>query len=58
MAGIPENYIDLTKKKAFAQLATLMPDGSPHVARLVRVRWQERSDQFRQGASERQEHPA
>ena len=32
MAAIPENYLDLTKKKAFAQLATLMPDGSPHVA--------------------------
>ncbi len=24
--------MDLTEKKAFAQLATLMPDGSPHVA--------------------------
>lgn len=32
MAAIPENYLDLTRKKAFAQLATLMPDGSPHVA--------------------------
>jgi PPOX class probable F420-dependent enzyme len=32
VAEIPENYIDLTNKKAFAQLATLMPDGSPHVA--------------------------
>lgn len=32
MAALPENYIDLTKKMAFAQLATLMPDGSPHVA--------------------------
>jgi PPOX class probable F420-dependent enzyme len=32
MAAIPENYLDLTKKKAFAQFATLMPDGSPHVA--------------------------
>ena len=32
MATIPENYLDLTQKKAFAQLATLMPDGSPHVA--------------------------
>jgi PPOX class probable F420-dependent enzyme len=30
--AIPENYLDLTQKKAFAQLATLMPDGSPHVA--------------------------
>jgi hypothetical protein len=30
--AIPEKYIDLTQKKAFAQLATLMPDGSPHVA--------------------------
>jgi len=32
VAALPENYIDLTQKKAFAQLATLMPDGSPHVA--------------------------
>jgi len=31
-ATIPEKYLDLTQKKAFAQLATLMPDGSPHVA--------------------------
>jgi PPOX class probable F420-dependent enzyme len=33
MAGaIPERYLDLlTSKKAFAQLATLMPDGSPQV---------------------------
>ena len=32
MATIPEKYDDLLKKNAFAQLATLMPDGSPHVA--------------------------
>ena len=32
MPAIPEKYLDLLKKKAFAQLATLMPDGSPHVA--------------------------
>ncbi len=32
MAAIPENYLDLTQKKAFAQFATLMPDGSPHVS--------------------------
>jgi PPOX class probable F420-dependent enzyme len=32
VAAIPEKYIDLTEKKALAQLATLMPDGSPHVA--------------------------
>ena len=32
MAAIPDKYLDLTKKKAFAQLATLMPDGSPHVS--------------------------
>ena len=32
MTAIPEKYLDLTQKKAFAQLATLMPDGSPHVA--------------------------
>ena len=28
---IPEQFLDLFKKKAFAQLATLMPDGSPQV---------------------------
>jgi PPOX class probable F420-dependent enzyme len=32
MATIPENYLDLIQKKAFAQLATLMPDGSPQVS--------------------------
>lgn len=32
MEAIPDKYLDLTKKKAFAQLATLMPDGSPHVS--------------------------
>jgi PPOX class probable F420-dependent enzyme len=32
MTAIPEKYLDLFNKKAFAQLATLMPDGSPHVA--------------------------
>lgn len=32
MTAIPEKYLDLFQKKAFAQLATLMPDGSPHVA--------------------------
>jgi PPOX class probable F420-dependent enzyme len=28
---IPEKYLDLFNKKAFASLATLMPDGSPQV---------------------------
>ncbi|MBV9507253.1 MAG: PPOX class F420-dependent oxidoreductase [Acidobacteriia bacterium] len=32
MPAIPEKYQDLMQKNAFAQLATLMPDGSPHVA--------------------------
>jgi PPOX class probable F420-dependent enzyme len=32
MAGIiPERYLELFEKKAFASLATLMPDGSPQV---------------------------
>src|SRR5262249_21673215 len=32
MAGvIPEKYLDLFEKKAFAHLATLMPDGTPQV---------------------------
>ena len=29
--GIPESHLDLFKKKAFAHLATLMPDGKPQV---------------------------
>lgn len=28
---IPENYRDLLRKRAFAHLATLMPDGTPQV---------------------------
>lgn len=28
---IPEKYMDLFQKKAFANLATLMPDGTPQV---------------------------
>jgi PPOX class probable F420-dependent enzyme len=32
VAAIPESFMDLTQKKAFAQFATLMPDGSPHVS--------------------------
>lgn len=31
MAAIPEKSLDLFQKRAFAQLATLMPDGSPQV---------------------------
>ncbi len=31
MAEIPNNYRDLFEKKAFANLATLMPDGRPQV---------------------------
>lgn len=31
MAAIPEKYLDLFNKKAFASLATLMPDGRPQV---------------------------
>ena len=32
MAAIPDKYLDLFEKKAFAQLATIMPDGSPQVS--------------------------
>ncbi len=32
MATIPEKCLDLFHKKTFAQLATLMPDGSPQVS--------------------------
>jgi PPOX class probable F420-dependent enzyme len=30
-SGIPQAYLDLFQKKAFAHLATLMPDGKPQV---------------------------
>jgi PPOX class probable F420-dependent enzyme len=30
--AIPEKYQDLLSKKAFAQLATIMPDGTPQVS--------------------------
>jgi PPOX class probable F420-dependent enzyme len=30
-ATIPDGFLDLLQKRAFAQLATTMPDGSPHV---------------------------
>ena len=32
MAAFPEKYADLLQKKSLAQLATLMPDGSPQVS--------------------------
>jgi PPOX class probable F420-dependent enzyme len=32
LAAIPEKYLDLFQKKAFAQLATLMADGRPQVS--------------------------
>jgi len=32
MATIPEKYHDILGKKAFAQLATIMPDGTPQVS--------------------------
>jgi PPOX class probable F420-dependent enzyme len=31
MAAIPDKYLDLMQKKAFASLATVMPDGTPQV---------------------------
>ncbi len=31
MAAIPDKFLDLFNKKAFANLATLMPDGTPQV---------------------------
>jgi PPOX class probable F420-dependent enzyme len=30
-SGIPQSHLDLFNKKAFAHLATLMPDGKPQV---------------------------
>ncbi len=29
---IPQEFLDLFKKRAYAHLATVMPDGSPHVS--------------------------
>jgi PPOX class probable F420-dependent enzyme len=34
VSAIPEQYLDLFQKKSFLQLATVMPDGSPHVSPL------------------------
>ena len=31
MASIPDDFRDLFEKKTFAHVATLLPDGSPHV---------------------------
>jgi predicted pyridoxine 5'-phosphate oxidase superfamily flavin-nucleotide-binding protein len=31
MAAIPEDYHDLFERKTFAHVATVMPDGMPHV---------------------------
>jgi PPOX class probable F420-dependent enzyme len=31
MSSIPDEYLDLFEKKAFASLATMMPDGTPQV---------------------------
>lgn len=31
MVRIPEKFLDLFQKRAFAHLATLMPDGSPQI---------------------------
>src|SRR5687767_2307001 len=32
MAAIPDNFKDLSDKKSFAHVATLMSDGTPHVS--------------------------
>ncbi|MCO6449737.1 MAG: PPOX class F420-dependent oxidoreductase [Caldilineales bacterium] len=34
MSKIPDNYLDLTTRKTFADFVTLMPDGSPQVSPL------------------------
>ena len=39
---IPEKYSDLLEKRAFASLATLMPDGSPQVTPV----WCDRDGEF------------
>ena len=30
---IPEEFLDLFKKRAFAHFATIMPDGSPQITK-------------------------
>ena len=39
-SAIPEKYRDLFSKRAFASLATLMPDGHPQVTRYGAI-WKE-----------------
>jgi len=34
VVAIPEEYLDLFQKKVFAELATLMPNGSPQMSRM------------------------
>lgn len=45
MADVPEKYRDLFEKRAFASLATLRPDGAPHVSP-VWVDWDGRHVRF------------
>jgi PPOX class probable F420-dependent enzyme len=45
MADLPEKYRDLFEKRAFASLATLRPDGAPHVSP-VWVDWDGRYVRF------------
>ena len=40
MAKIPDNYLDIVSKKSFANLATVMPDGTPQVTPV----WFDRKD--------------
>ena len=57
-ASIPENYLDLFKKKAFGSLTTLMPDGSPrNHAGVGGLRGRQSSGQLRFGPPEGQERP-
>ena len=51
---IPQQYLDLFQKKAFAHLATLMRDGQASgLTGVVRLRRHMCADQLRQGSGER-----
>jgi hypothetical protein len=49
MAIVPDKYLDLLqRKKAFAIISTVMPDGSPQVTPgLVRLHQRDRSSEHR-----------
>jgi hypothetical protein len=56
MPTIPDAYLDLfQQKKAFANLATMMPDGTPQVTP-VRLQWQRDPREQRQRPHQDPQH--